>query len=186
MMMFASLLRDARKAAGLTQLELAERSGVARSNIAAYESARREPLFHSAIALLQATSAEIVIEAPVAWSWTSDPRPYAVPSRLWRLEPLQALRTLDPGRHLWWSGPPRTFDLSQRDERLRAYEIVLREGTPNDIESVIDAVLLVEAWSDLVIPRSLRTAWSQLIDPDAGVRSLPAASLEVSHRTNVK
>lgn len=38
-----SLLREARKRAGLTQAELAERSGVAQSTISAYESGRRDP-----------------------------------------------------------------------------------------------------------------------------------------------
>jgi predicted nucleotidyltransferase/DNA-binding XRE family transcriptional regulator len=36
-------LRDARRRAGLTQRQLAERSGVAQPNIAAYESGRRRP-----------------------------------------------------------------------------------------------------------------------------------------------
>ena len=35
--------------------------------------------------------------------------------------------------------------------RPRAYEIVLREGTPSD-EGVVDGVLLCEAWPDLVLP----------------------------------
>ena len=66
--------------------------------------------------------------------------------------------------HLWWSGPPRAFDLAERNDRLRAYEIVLREGTPADIESIIDGLLLCEAWSDLVLPPGLRAAWAGLID----------------------
>ena len=37
------LLREARERAGLTQAELAERSGVAQSTISAYESGRRDP-----------------------------------------------------------------------------------------------------------------------------------------------
>ncbi|MGW6725053.1 helix-turn-helix domain-containing protein [Nocardia sp. NPDC055029] len=36
-------VRDLRRAAGLTQAELAQRSGVAQSNIAAYESGTRRP-----------------------------------------------------------------------------------------------------------------------------------------------
>jgi len=37
----SSVVRDLREAAGLSQAELAERSGVAQSNISAYESGRR-------------------------------------------------------------------------------------------------------------------------------------------------
>jgi transcriptional regulator with XRE-family HTH domain len=38
-----SLIREARERAGLTQAELAARSGVAQSTISAYESGRRDP-----------------------------------------------------------------------------------------------------------------------------------------------
>lgn len=160
---FASTLRAARLVSGLTQVELSERSGVARPNITAYESGRREPLFHSAVELLEVAGAEVVVEVPVAWSWTEGRRPYAVPSRLWRLAPQRALARFDPAAHLWWSGPPRSFDLAVREARLRAYEIVLREGAAADIEQVVDGVLLCEAWADLVLPRELRAAWNPLI-----------------------
>lgn len=161
-MQFAKRLRSVRIAAGLTQAQLGARAGVARPNVVAYEAGRREPRFDSAMALLDAAGADIVVEPPVVWSWTSGMRPYAVPSRLWRLEPDAALRWFEPGLHLWWSGPSRSFDLGSRAERCRIYEIVLREGRPGDIESVVDGVLLCEAWPDLVLPRALVAAWSPL------------------------
>ncbi len=104
----------------------------------------------------------------MTWSWTDGLRPYAVPSRLWRLAPKDALRRFDADVHLWWSGPPRGFDLADRQDRLRAYEIVLREGAPADIEQIVDGVLLCEAWRDLVLPRTLRAAWGHLIAEDTG------------------
>lgn len=163
LMSFAGTLRSARLAAGLTQAELGSRAGVARPNIVAYEAGRREPLFGSAVGLLDAAGAELVFEPPVEWSWTAGFRPYAVPSRLWRLAAEDALRSYEPGLHLWWSGPPPTFDLAQRRDRCRMYEIVLREGRPIDIEQVVDGVLLCEAWPDLVLPRGLVAAWAPLV-----------------------
>lgn len=160
---FAAVLRSTRHAAGLTQAELGARAHIARPNVAAYESGRREPLFESALKLLSAAGAALVVEPPLVWSWTAGLRPYAVPSRLWRLAPEIALRTFEPGLTLWWSGPPRTFDLSERAERCRLYEIVLREGRPGDIEEIVDAVLLCEAWPDLVLPRGLAAAWAPLV-----------------------
>lgn len=156
-----------RVAAGLTQAELGARAGVARPNVVAYEMGRREPRFDSAMALLGATGADVRVEPPVVWSWTNGLRPYAVPSRLWRLDPAVALRSFEPGPNLWWSGPSRRFDLAVRAERCRIYEIVLREGRPEDIESVVDGVLLCEAWPDLVVPRALVAAWSPLITPSS-------------------
>ena len=41
--MTQSLIREARERAGLTQAELAARSGVAQSTISAYESGKRDP-----------------------------------------------------------------------------------------------------------------------------------------------
>lgn len=167
-MKFASVLRAARVAAGLTQSELGERAGVARPNVTAYESGRREPLFDSAIELLEAAGAGVSITAPTVWRWSEGRRPYAVPSALWRLSPDAALGVFDPAVHVWWSGPERTFDLSVRSDRLRAYEIVLREGAPADIEGVVDGVLLCDAWPDLVLPAELRAAWRDVIMSNAG------------------
>lgn len=171
---FGDALRTARHAAGLTQTALAARSGVARPNVVAYETGRREPLFHNAVALLDATGARVRVDAAVSWSWSEGLRPYAVPSRLWRLDPEIALRRLELGPHLWWSGSPRSFHLLQRDERLRAYEIVLREGSPEDIETTVDGLLLCDAWPELVLPRALRAAWEHLVPPAARARPVAA------------
>ncbi|MCC5951231.1 MAG: helix-turn-helix transcriptional regulator [Acidimicrobiia bacterium] len=170
-MRFPDLLRSARSAAGLTQAELGVLAGVARPNVAAYEAGRRQPLFDSAVGLLEAAGAEILVEPPLTWSWTKGVRPYAVPSRLWRLAPEAALRQFAPGPTLWWSGPARTFDLSARPDRCRLYEIVLREGGPADIEDIVDGVLLCEAWPDLVLPRELVAAWAPLVSPGSAAHA---------------
>ena len=176
MIKFASSLQAARSAAELTQVALAERSGIARPNIAAYENGRREPLFDTAITLLGAAGAHVQIEPAITWTWTDDRRPYAVPARLWRLAPGVCLRRFDPGPHLWWSGPRRELNLAQRSDRLRAYELVLREGAPHDIDATVDGVLLCEAWPDLALPRSLRAAWSPLIPTATHPSDLAEAS----------
>ncbi|MGD9752561.1 MAG: helix-turn-helix domain-containing protein [Acidimicrobiia bacterium] len=167
-MEYGVTLQRARAASMRTQAVVAERSGVARPNIAAFEAGRREPRWGTAVRVLEAAGARVVIEDPVAWSWTSGRRPYAVPSRLWRLSVRQAVRVLTPGLELWWSGPARSFDLADRADRLRAYEVVLREGTPEAIEAVVDGALLIDGWADLVLPAELRRAWQPLIDAAMG------------------
>jgi transcriptional regulator with XRE-family HTH domain len=161
---FAKVLLDARTAAGLTQAELEARSGVARPNIAAFEAGRREPRWETATRTLEATGATIDIVEPITWTWTTGRRPYAVPSRLWRLPLGAAFRTFTPGPHLWWSGATPSFDLADRDDRARAYELVLREGQPDDIQSIVDGALLIDAWPDLVVTAELRHAWQPIID----------------------
>ena len=163
-MSFGNELRTARQRIGLTQADIAHATGIARPNIAAYEAGRREPRLSTATQLLAAVNVRLTTTPRATWSWTSGRRPYAVPSQLWRLPIHQALATITTRQHLWWSGPDRTLDLSNPQQRHRCYEIVLREGTPADIESTIDGLLLTQAWPHLVVPAELRQGWTPLID----------------------
>lgn len=175
-MRFADELRQARHSAGLTQIEVAIACNIARPNIATYEAGRREPRLCTAQALLDAVGASLQVVASPSWHWTETSRPYAVPSRLWALPASVALGRFEAPTHLWWSGPPRTFNLAERVDRLRAYEVVLREGTPTDISTIVDGMLLREAWPDLVLPAPLRSAWQSLIDCDPETSSEPPVS----------
>jgi transcriptional regulator with XRE-family HTH domain len=56
-----SLLREARERAGLTQQQLAERSGIAQSTISAYESGKREPGVDALERLLDAAGYELTL-----------------------------------------------------------------------------------------------------------------------------
>ena len=172
---FGAELRAARRRARSTQADIAAATGIARPNIAAYEAGRREPRLSTAIDLLGAVGAHIAITPAIDWSWTTDRRPFAVPNQLWRLPISRALATITTSQHLWWSGPDRTFDLSDQRQRRRAYEIVLREGTPHDIEATIDGVLLVQEWHELVLPAELRRAWTPAIEAATTTHDATAA-----------
>ena len=86
-----------------------------------------------------------------------------MPDRLWRLPVRQALGVVTLPLHVSWSEPGRTSELSDRGRRARVYEVVLREGDPLDIRSIIDGALLVDLWDELVLPRVVRTAWDPVI-----------------------
>jgi predicted nucleotidyltransferase/DNA-binding XRE family transcriptional regulator len=58
-----SVLRSARKAAGLTQAELARRAGVTQSVISAYEAGRREPSVATLSRLVDAAGATLRLPA---------------------------------------------------------------------------------------------------------------------------
>jgi predicted nucleotidyltransferase/DNA-binding XRE family transcriptional regulator len=58
----ARLLRSARRTAGLTQVELAARAGVAQSVISAYEAGRRQPGWSTLVALVEATGMELRVQ----------------------------------------------------------------------------------------------------------------------------
>ena len=68
---------------------------------------------------------------------------------------------------VYWTGPhPEavTWDLARENRRVRLYEIVLREGTLEDIRAFINGSELVRLWDRLWLPVHLRQAWQPLID----------------------
>ncbi len=65
--------------------------------------------------------------------------------------------------HLGWSDRSRHYDLRDRRQRARVYEIVLREGTPEDILTFIDGALLIDLWDELVLPQPIRDAWHEVV-----------------------
>lgn len=58
-----------------------------------------------------------------------------------------------------WSAPRRRYDLSDRVQRARVYEQVLREGTPDDIRYFIQVDDLIDLWPELFLPDHIRCAW---------------------------
>jgi hypothetical protein len=56
-----ALLRQARKKAGLSQVELAARAGVTQSVVSAYESGHRQPAIPALAALIDAAGYELVL-----------------------------------------------------------------------------------------------------------------------------
>lgn len=68
---------------------------------------------------------------------------------------------------VYWTGPDPeavAWDLGRESRRARLYEIVLREGTLEDIRAFINGSELVRLWDRLWLPVHLRRAWQPLID----------------------
>lgn len=160
------VLAGARRAAGLSQDELAERAGTSRPTLSSYEHGHRSPTLRTASRIMAAAGFELTAQPTVEFSehMTGRGRPVLVPSHLPRLDPIRALATVTLPLHLNWSQPSRAFDLRDRRQRARVYEITLREGSADDLLAYVDGVLLVDLWDDLVLPRDIRTAWAPLIE----------------------
>lgn len=90
-------------------------------------------------------------------------KPVWVPDRLPPLDADSALARVALPVHLNWSAPGRVFNLAERGDRARVYEVILQEGRPADILAYVDGVLLADLWDDLVLPRAVRAAWSPVI-----------------------
>jgi transcriptional regulator with XRE-family HTH domain len=67
----AALIREARRRAGLTQQELAARSGTSQPTLSTYESGRKDPSVATLERLLAATGAQLAVKRdPAAASWS--------------------------------------------------------------------------------------------------------------------
>lgn len=58
-----------------------------------------------------------------------------------------------------WSTDGRERDLEDLDERCWLYQIVLTEGTAEDVEKYVDPCLLVEAWPEMAKPGAVVELW---------------------------
>lgn len=164
--MDVDLLEQVRHRAGLTQEDLAARAGTSRPTLSAYERGRKSPTLATVARLLESAGFELAAEPKVQFTEhpTRRGRPLPVPSQLWRLPLADAFAVVVLPTALNWSRPGATFDLGDRRQRARCYEVVLREGSQSDLLRYVDGALLVDLWADLVLPRDLRAAWQPVID----------------------
>ena len=151
--------------AGLSQAALATIAGTSRPTLSAYEHGRKSPTLQTAARILGAAGFELALEPQVEFREVAVDRgrPIVVPTVLPRLPVERALAVVELPLHLNWSDRGRQFDLRDRRQRARVYEIVLREGGPADVVSYLDGVLLVDLWDELVLPRATRSAWQGVV-----------------------
>jgi transcriptional regulator with XRE-family HTH domain len=161
----SALLEHARVVAGLSQAELARRAGTSRPTLSAYEHGRKSPTMATAARLLARAGFELVTQPVVTFTErpASRGRTVWVPDHLPRLELDRAFAWVVLPLHLNWTAPDRSFDLGSRADRARLYEIVLREGQPEDILGYVDGALLVDLWDELVLPRAVRASWQSVV-----------------------
>ena len=90
-------------------------------------------------------------------------RPFCVPSRLPELPAERALATVVLPHWIDWSPPGRPYRLADRHQRYAVYQLVLNEGSGEEITRFIDGALLVELWPDLIVPAEIRDAWDPVV-----------------------
>jgi len=174
----AALLARVRRAAGLSQDELARRAGTSRTAVSAYEHGRKSPALDTVDRLLSAAGYELDARPRIEFVGVagSRGRVVPVPTRLPQLPAAQALATVELPLTLNWSQPGRIFRLVDRGDRARVYELVLREGAEADVLRYVDGVLLVDLWDEIVLPRAVRAAWSPLIAQILGASDVSGAA----------
>jgi DNA-binding XRE family transcriptional regulator len=165
-----SLIARARALTGLSQDDLARRSGTSRPTLSAYERGRKSPSLSTAVRILSAAGFRLALEPEVRFREVTltRGRVVTVPDGLWRLSVPSAVGSVTLPRHLDWSGPARSHDLGDREQRARGYEVVLREGDADDLLTYVDGLLLLDLWPELVLPREIRRVWQPVIDAAVG------------------
>lgn len=86
-------------------------------------------------------------------------RPVAVPDDLDDVSFPKATGVVELPFHIRWSDPPVTYDLRRREDRVRVYEQVMREGTEEDVRYYVDPRELRVLFETLVLPPYVRRAW---------------------------
>ena len=93
---------------------------------------------------------------------TARQRPFALPARLDELDGPSVDGRVRLPVHLDWSAG-RVYDLTDPVDRRRVYELVLREGSLDDLRRYIAVRELTEQFDELVLPDEIRTAWVKLL-----------------------
>jgi hypothetical protein len=126
--------------------------------VSASESGAKDPRAEKVERLLHSNGYRLAITRLQSWaSVGSGRKTISVPSFLPTLELSLAFAQVDHPHSVAWSGQG-SFNLSDRRESARAYEILLSEGLPADLERFVDGALLVDIWDDLFLPRHVKSA----------------------------
>jgi len=163
--MAGTIIERARRGSGLSQRELARRSGTSQPTLSTYEHGTKSPTLAVAERIVNSSGYDLDLSPHITFTTHAGARgaPFVVADQLWRLGTTEALATITLPQHLHWSGPSRPYRLRDRRDRARVYEVVLREGGPDDLLTYIDGALLVDLWDDLVLPTAIRRAWEPVV-----------------------
>jgi transcriptional regulator with XRE-family HTH domain len=174
----AYLLEVARRASGLTQAQLAARSGTSQATLSAYERGLKSPTLKVAARILEAAGYDLNLRRLIDWVEHDAPGVgrFWVPNILWNVETPDCFTRLE-FPDLINGGPIRQWDLRDREQRKAAYEQLIRTGVPEDMIRWIDGPLLVDVWDELDLPDAVRAAWKWQIVIARGARKQDAVRL---------
>jgi DNA-binding XRE family transcriptional regulator len=159
-----TIIELARRGAGLTQAELAGRAGTTQSAVSMYERRRKVPMLDVAERLVRAAGADLGMVTRVVWEVAFLPglRAFRYPDRLWRVEVPGCFNTVLMPDLVGHTGQGE-WDLRDRADRRRLYENLMAEGDQQMMMRWVDGALLVDVWSELVLPEKIRAAWEPAV-----------------------
>jgi len=161
-----TVIEFARKAAGLSQRQLAVWAGTQQSSVSEYESRRKSPTLEVVERLLEAADAELAIKPVIDFDVRQDPEigQYLVPEQLWSAPMTDCFSKVQVLGVLFKSRRPRVWDLSVEAERINYYEWAIVRGAPELMLDSVDGILLMQVWERLNLHAVIREAWQPVID----------------------
>jgi transcriptional regulator with XRE-family HTH domain len=161
-----TVIEIARRAAGLSQQQLAAWARTQQSSISEYESRRKSPTLEVVERLLEAADAELAVRPIIDFEVREDPEigVYLVPERLWSVPLPDCLSRVTVLGYVFKTRVPRVWDLSVEAERIDYYEWAIVGGTAELLLDSVDGILLMQVWPSLNLPAVIREAWQPAID----------------------
>jgi transcriptional regulator with XRE-family HTH domain len=155
-----TVIELARRAAGVSQQQLALWAGTQQSSVSEYESRRKSPTLEVVERLLAVADFELAIRPVVGFEPREDPEigQYLVPERLWSVPMPDCFSKVQVLGYLFKSRRPRVWDLSVEAERIDYYEWAIVHGLPELLLDSVDGLLLMQVWERLNIPEVVRAA----------------------------
>lgn len=156
----AYLLEVARRERGLTQAQLAKRSGTSQAALSAYERGSKSPSLKVASRILEAAGFDLNLRVHIDWK---EHHPTGIvafwaPNILWTVETPDCFATLEMPDLIRNTGM-RDWDMRDREQRKGVYEQLIRRGLPQQMIRWVDGALLVDVWDELDLPDPVREAW---------------------------
>lgn len=165
-----TVIEVARKAAGMSQRQLAGWAMTQQSSVSEYESRRKSPTLAVVERLLDAADHDLGARPRVFFEYVEDPvvGGYLVPDRLWQV-PIPDCYSRVVVFYFRGVTGYDVWDLAIAEERIEFYGLAVRHGSDEILLNAVDGALLVEAWPSLDISEVIRAAWQPLIDAAKGV-----------------
>jgi hypothetical protein len=65
--------------------------------------------------------------------------------------------------HLYWSDGNNQFDLSKRARLRSMYQIVLTEGSTDDVIALVNRSMLLDVWDELWLSQAVHESWDSWV-----------------------
>jgi hypothetical protein len=90
-------------------------------------------------------------------------RPVAIPDDIDHPTLTKAHGVVELPVHVYWSSPEGVWDLDDERQRIQVYQLVLTEGTDDDVRLFIKLDELLSLWPRLYLSPYVRQAWCDFL-----------------------